>query len=40
MREWIENEIKKNTPYDEFAHKVLTASGSNKENPLHLIIKS
>ena len=33
LREWIENEIKKNTPYDEFAHKVLTASGSNKENP-------
>ena len=40
LREWIENEIKKNTPYDEFAHKVLTASGSIKKIPLHLIIKS
>ena len=33
FREWIEGEIRKNTPYDQFARKVLTASGSNKENP-------
>jgi WD40 repeat protein len=33
LRDWIENEIRQNTPYDEFARKVLTASGSNKENP-------
>ena len=33
FREWIRNEIKANTPYDEFARKVLTATGSNKENP-------
>ena len=33
LRNWIEKEISKNTPYDEFAKKVLTASGSNKENP-------
>jgi hypothetical protein len=32
-RRWIRNEVAKNTPYDEFVHKVLTASGSNKENP-------
>ena len=33
FRDWIRNEVKTNTPYDEFARKVLTASGSNKENP-------
>ena len=33
LRDWIEHEIRQNTPYDEFARKVLTASGSNKENP-------
>jgi len=33
FREWIRNEVKNNTPYDDFARKVLTASGSNKENP-------
>ena len=33
LRKWIHGEIKKNTPYDQFVNKVLTASGSNKENP-------
>jgi len=33
FREWIRNEIKTNTPYDDFARKVLTATGSNKANP-------
>ncbi|MBC8326620.1 MAG: DUF1549 domain-containing protein [Verrucomicrobia subdivision 3 bacterium] len=33
FREWIRNEVKTNTPYDEFARKILTASGSNKTNP-------
>ena len=33
FRDWIRNEVKTNTPYDEFARKVLTATGSNKENP-------
>ncbi|HTK74326.1 MAG TPA: DUF1549 domain-containing protein [Gemmataceae bacterium] len=33
FRKWIREEVAKNTPYDEFAHKVLTASGSNKSNP-------
>ncbi|MFP6867500.1 MAG: DUF1549 domain-containing protein, partial [Roseibacillus sp.] len=32
-RGWIRAEVEKNTPYDEFAYKILTASGSNKENP-------
>ncbi|MFA6546242.1 MAG: DUF1549 domain-containing protein, partial [Limisphaerales bacterium] len=33
FREWIRNEIAKNTPHDEFARKIITASGSNKANP-------
>ena len=33
LRQWIEKEIRENTPYDDFAKKVLTASGSNKDNP-------
>jgi hypothetical protein len=33
FRAWIRGEIAKSTPYDEFARKVLTASGSNKDNP-------
>lgn len=32
-RDWIRKEIETNTPYDQFAYKILTASGSNKENP-------
>ncbi len=32
-RDWIRSEIGANTPYDQFAYKILTASGSNKENP-------
>jgi WD40 repeat protein len=33
FRKWIRAEVAGNTPYDEFARKILTASGSNKENP-------
>ncbi|MSU51250.1 MAG: DUF1549 domain-containing protein [Opitutus sp.] len=33
FREWIRQEIASNTPYDQFAKKILTASGSNRENP-------
>lgn len=33
FREWIRQEIDGNTPYDQFAKKILTASGSNRENP-------
>jgi len=33
FREWIRQEMKAKTPYDEFARKILTASGSNKTNP-------
>ncbi len=33
FRDWIRNEVAKNTPHDEFARKIITASGSNKDNP-------
>ena len=33
FRKWIHGEITANTPYDEFARKILTATGSNRENP-------
>ena len=33
FRQWIRNEIASNTPYDQFARKLLTASGSTKDNP-------
>lgn len=33
FRKWIREEVAKNTPYDQFTRKVLTASGSNKDNP-------
>jgi len=33
FRDWIRQEVARNTPYDDFARKVLTASGSNRENP-------
>jgi hypothetical protein len=33
FRAWIRENVEKNAPYDEFVRKILTASGSNKENP-------
>lgn len=33
FRKWIRNEVAQNTPYDQFVRKILTASGSNRENP-------
>lgn len=33
FREWIRKEVEANTPYDQFVRKLLTATGSNKENP-------
>ncbi len=33
LRKWIRNAIDKNMPYDQFARTILTASGSNVENP-------
>ncbi len=33
LRGWIRDQLAKNTPYDKFAHEILTASGSNLANP-------
>jgi WD40 repeat protein len=33
FRNWIRGEVAKNTPYDRFVSSILTASGSNKNNP-------
>jgi hypothetical protein len=33
LRNWIKERIAANQPYDEFAREILTASGSNLENP-------
>jgi WD40 repeat protein len=33
FRSWIRKEVEKNTPYDQFAREILTASGSNHDNP-------
>ena len=33
FREWIRKEVAANTPYDEFSRKIITATGSNKDNP-------
>lgn len=33
FREWIKNEVATNTPYDQFVRKIITATGSNKDNP-------
>lgn len=33
FRDWIRKEVASNTPYDQFVYKILTASGSTKDNP-------
>jgi hypothetical protein len=33
LRKWIRKEVADNTPYDEFARKIMTATGSNRDNP-------
>ena len=33
FREWIKKQVAANTPYDQFVRQILTATGSNKENP-------
>ncbi len=30
---WIRGEVEKNTPYDQFVRKILTATGSTRDNP-------
>lgn len=33
LRTWIRDQVAHNTPYDRFAYRIVTASGSNKNNP-------
>ncbi len=33
FRKWIHEQVETNTPYDKFVFDILTAKGSNKENP-------
>ncbi len=33
LRDWIRDNVEKNTPYDQFAKSIITASGSTKDNP-------
>ena len=33
LRSWIREQVKNNTPYDRFAYRIMTATGSNKDNP-------
>jgi WD40 repeat protein len=33
LHEWIRKQVADNVPYDRFARKILTAAGSNRENP-------
>lgn len=33
FREWIEQAVSENRPYDQFARQILTSTGSNKDNP-------
>lgn len=33
FKDWIRNSIATNQPYDRFVYEILTASGSNRENP-------
>ncbi|MCA9051079.1 MAG: DUF1549 domain-containing protein, partial [Planctomycetaceae bacterium] len=33
FRDWIRTEVDQNTPYNEFVRRIITAEGSNKDNP-------
>ena len=40
LREWIRGKVASNTPYDVFAREILTATGSNRENPAAAYFKT
>ncbi len=40
LRLWIRDQVATNTPYDAFARAILTASGSNRENPAAAYFKT
>ena len=40
LRQWIREQIANNTPYDDFAHDILTATGSNRDHPAAAYFKT
>ena len=40
LRAWIKQQVTDNTPYDRFAYRIVTASGSNKDNPAAAYFKT
>jgi WD40 repeat protein len=40
LRQWIREQIANNTPYDQFARDILTATGSNREHPAAAYFKT
>ncbi len=40
LRSWIRQQVADNTPYDRFAYRILTATGSNKDNPAAAYFKT
>lgn len=39
LRNWIRTQVADNTPYDKFVHAIITATGSNRENPASAYFK-
>lgn len=40
LRAWIKQQVADNTPYDRMAYRIVTATGSNKENPASAYFKT
>jgi hypothetical protein len=40
LRMWIKQQVADNTPYDRMAYRIVTATGSNKENPAAAYFKT
>lgn len=40
LRTWIKQQVADNTPYDRMAYRIITASGSNKDNPASAYFKT
>jgi WD40 repeat protein/mono/diheme cytochrome c family protein len=40
LREWIKQQVAENTPYDRMAYRIITATGSNKDNPAAAYFKT
>ena len=40
LREWVRANVASNTPYDQFAREILTATGSNREHPAAAYFKT